>query len=289
MKLEVIADYACKCGEGPMWHPLEKRLYWTDIETGRMFRYDPASGKHEQFYSGPRVGGYTIQPDGSLLLFRDKGNIALWKDGKIVKTIVEAIPGEEQGRFNDVIADPEGRVFCGTLSDVGKPGRLYRLDPANGGGKLTKLLDGIGCSNGLGFTPDLSKMYYTDTLAYSIYLFDYDRRSGAITNQRTFFKSPKEEGYPDGMTVDVHGDVWTTRWDGSMMVRVGPDGKEKQRVTFPTPKISCCIFGGDDLTDMYVTTAGGDDKNKNGPTAGALYRCKPGVKGGPEFFSRVGV
>ena len=74
---EPIADYACEVGEGPLWHPLEKRLYWGDIPQGRMFRYDPATGHHEQFYDGPVVGGFTIQADGSLLLFMEKGAIAV--------------------------------------------------------------------------------------------------------------------------------------------------------------------------------------------------------------------
>jgi D-xylonolactonase len=91
------------------------------------------------------------------------------------------------------------------------------------------------------------------------------------------------------MTVDAAGDVWSTRWDGWMMVRYSPDGREKQRVTFPCKKVSSCAFGGEDYSDLYVTTAGGDKREENGPTAGALYRCRPGVKGVPEFFSRIGV
>ena len=66
---ELIADYACTTGENPLWHPLEKRLYWCDIPNGRIFRYDPASGVHERCYEGRVVGGFTIQTDGSLLLF----------------------------------------------------------------------------------------------------------------------------------------------------------------------------------------------------------------------------
>jgi sugar lactone lactonase YvrE len=54
----LIADYNCVTGEGPLWHPGEKRVYWTDIHTGRMFRYSPRTGKHEQFYKGEKVGGY---------------------------------------------------------------------------------------------------------------------------------------------------------------------------------------------------------------------------------------
>ncbi len=82
MKPQLIADYKCVTGEGPLWHPDEQRLYWVDIPTGRMFRYNPASDEHEQFYEGEVVGGFTVQEDGSLLLFMAKGAVALWRDGE---------------------------------------------------------------------------------------------------------------------------------------------------------------------------------------------------------------
>ena len=193
MQLEMIADYGNKCRRKPppLWHPTEKRLYWTDIEKGKMFWYEPATGKHQQCYDGPRVGGMTLQADGSLLLFRDKGNIATWaSDGKEIKTLVKELPAEHEGRFNDVIADPEGRVFCGTLCDNGKPGRLYRVDRD---GKLTVVVDGVGCSNGMAFTHVLKKMYFTDSMAFVIYVFDYDRKTGrALTNQKPFINTPRD-------------------------------------------------------------------------------------------------
>lgn len=69
----MVADYACLTGEGPLWHPGERRLYWVDIPAGRMFRYDSETGSHEQFYQGETISGFTIQEDGSLLLFMAKG------------------------------------------------------------------------------------------------------------------------------------------------------------------------------------------------------------------------
>ena len=66
MEPELIADYQCVVGEGPLWHEDEQRLYWSDIVTGRLFRYDPATGQHEQIYAGEQVGGFTIQEDGTL-------------------------------------------------------------------------------------------------------------------------------------------------------------------------------------------------------------------------------
>jgi D-xylonolactonase len=286
MEPELIADYACKTGEGPLWHPDEGRLYWVDLQRGHLYRYDPATGVHEQVYDNPDevIGGFTIQADGSLLCFMSRGAIKVWHAGELT-TLVDEIPVERESRFNDVIADPEGRVFCGTMPTKSQLGRLYRLDTD---GTLTQVLDGIGVSNGLGFTLDRKQMYYTDSPKHEIYLFDYEQATGDITNRRVFVRT-QGEGAPDGMTVDAEGYVWSARWDGGCLVRYAPDGSEERRITFPAKKVSSVTFGGPDYTDMYVTTAGGDKKAEEGPGAGALFRLGLGIRGVPEFRSRVGV
>lgn len=284
MEPELIADYNCECGEGPLWHPLQKRLYWLDIVNPRMFWYDPATGHHEQFNVGRTVGGFTFQADGSLLLFMDRGSVAVWRNGKL-RTIVEEIPDEVTTRFNDVHADTKGRVFCGTMPTKTRPGRLYRLDTD---GSIHMVLDGISCSNGMGFTLDRKQMYYTDSEAYTIYLFDYDEATGNLSNQRIFVQHDKSLGLPDGMTVDAQGYVWSAHWDGNALIRYNPKGEEVHRIEFPAKKVSSITFGGDDYGDMYVTTAGGDNKPVEGPGAGALFRLRlPGVRGLPEYYSRV--
>jgi sugar lactone lactonase YvrE len=285
MPPEMIADYACQTGEGPLWHPQEKRVYWVDIPRGRLFRYDPASGEHEMCYEGEQIGGFTIQANGLLLLFMAKGAIRLWDDGQL-KSLIEYLPHEERSRFNDVMADPEGRVFCGTMPSPDHLGRLYRLDRD---GTIIEVLDEIGCSNGMGFTLDVRSMYYTDSSAKKIYLFDYDQQTGSLSNQRVFADSGDEEGVPDGMTVDAHGYVWSAGWDRSCLTRFAPDGTEDRRISFPARKVSCVTFGGEDYTDMYVTTAGGDKKDTDGEGAGALYRINLGIRGIEEHYSRVGI
>ena len=283
MQPELIADYACNTGEGPLWHAAEQRLYWVDIPQGRLFRYHPASGAHEMCFEGRPLGGFTIQADGGLLLFMDRGAIKLWRDG-VFTTVIEEIPDERETRFNDVFADPAGRVFCGTMPTKERPGRLYRLDAD---GTLTMVLEGIGCSNGMGLTPDHKQLYYTDSEAREIYLFDYDQASGAIDNRRLFASTPPDEGLPDGMTVDAQGYVWSARWDGGCLVRYTPEGVLERRISFPAKKVSSVTFGGPDYTDMYVTTAGGDHKDEDGAGAGALFRLNLGIQGAPEFLSRV--
>ena len=282
---ELIADYQCQTGEGPLWHPLERRLYWTDIPAGRMFRYEPRSGRHEQFYCGRPVGGFTIQADGSLLLFMDRGTIASWKDGAL-RYIVEEIEDEVDTRFNDVIADPAGRVFCGTMPTARRLGRLYCLDVDGG---LTCVLEDIGCSNGLGFTPDRRHMYYTDTGQRKIYRFAYDQTTGALSGQTVFVDSMHETGAPDGLTVDAEGFVWSAQWGGHCLIRYSPEGEEDRRVHFPALKVSSATFAGEGYADLYATTAGGDDKEAEGTGAGALFRLDSGVDGVAEFVSRIGL
>lgn len=279
--LEMLADYACVVGENPLWHPQEKRIYWTDIGTGRLFRYDPATGEHEQFYAGDPVGGFTFQEDGSILLFMDKGAIRLWKDG-VLTTIRSETEGEADSRFNDVFADPRGRVFCGTMPVGERLGNLYRLDTD---GSLHKVAEGISCSNGMGLTPDHKQFYYTDSMVRKIYRFDYDLESGNLSNQTLFAEVSEDGGLPDGMTVDADGNIWSARWDGNRLVQYAPDGTLLQEIGFPVRKVSSIVFGGEDCTDMYVTTAGGNEKETDGEFAGAIYRLNIGVQGVPEFPS----
>jgi D-xylonolactonase len=285
---ELIADYACVTGEGPLWHPTERRVYWVDIPQGRLFRYEPATGRHEQCYetANEAIGGFTIQADGALLLFMARGAIRIWRDGHIAATVHEEIPEERHTRFNDVIADPAGRVFGGTMGTPERAGKQYRLDTD---GSLHVVIDAVRTPNGMGFTPDRKQVYFTDTPAREISLFDYDQATGAISNRRVFVRTPDDpaEGRPDGMTVDAEGYVWSARWDGRCLVRYAPDGAEERRIRFPVRKVSSVIFGGDDYADLYVTTAGGHLKATDGEHAGALFRLRLGIRGVPEFPSRV--
>ncbi len=285
MEPELIADYGCETGENPLWHPLEKRLYWCDYPSGRLFWYDPATGHHEPCYEGVGVGGFTIQADGSLLLFMDQGAIAVLRDGDLTY-LVDGIPEEKGRTFNDVIADPAGRVFCGTVNMDDWSGNLYLLDTD---GSLRLVLPDVLCSNGLGFTLDRKTLYYTQSMALCINAFDYEMDTGEITNNRTFINTLDDGSVPDGMTVDSEGCLWSAQWDASALIRYLPTGYEERRVYFPAKQVSSVTFGGDDLTDMYVTTAGGNDKSQHGEGAGALFRVNPGVRGMPEFFSKVGL
>ena len=292
---EPVADFACLCGEGPLWHPDENALYWTDIPTGRLFRFDAKDNTSEQVFSGEPVGGLTLQENGDLLLFMARGAVKVRKPSGDLHTILDEIPDERESRFNDVIADREGRVYCGTMPTKERKGRLYRLERD---GTLHIVRENIGCANGMGFSPNGKQMVFTDTSAGEITRFDYNRTTGELTNESRFFSSSgKGHGAPDGLTVDKTGDIWSARWGGARVVCHDKNtGHEKFVVPFPTPNITCPLFGGANYDELYVTTAGGGDRKQNGPLAGVLFRLRPNPdaktpppSGVPEFRSRIGL
>lgn len=280
-EVEVVANYHCQVGENPLWDEREGRLYWVDIETGRLFRVDHTSGKHECFYrSAEMIGGFTFQDDDSLLLFEVDRIAVLSKSGAYRSIRANIDPG--MTRFNDVIADPEGRVFAGTIGKSDESGGLYRIERD---GRVELVWKGTGCANGMGFTPDLRGFYWTCSTTRVIYLADYERSTGALTNRRVFYRAAAEDGIPDGMAVDRAGDVWTACWGGAAMLRLGADAQVRERVVLPVSCVSSAALGGPELDTLYVTTAGGQIGDAT--LAGTLFRFKVSVPGTVEFRSRI--
>jgi D-xylonolactonase len=255
-------------------------MYWEDSPNGRVFVWDAATGEHRQVYDGELVGGFTLNEDGSLLLFGDHKVMRLDPAAGTAATVATDL-AVESGRFNDVMADPEGRVFAGTMGRDGQPvGGLYRVDLD---GSITKVVNGTGCANGMGFTNDLKRMYWTDSTAKTIYRFDYDRKTGELSKQTAIFQA--ENDTPDGMTVDTDGNLWSARWGGYGVFKISPDGEVLDKIELPVEKVSSCIFAGDAMDELWITTAGGSDDADSAD--GTLYRVKVDAAGRHEFRSRV--
>jgi D-xylonolactonase len=280
----VLVRQACHTGEGPLWHPDEQCLYWLDIPEGLLFRHQFERGETETFEVGAAVGGMTLQQDGCLALFMAEGTVRVWRHGQFLRTVLEEIPEERGNRFNDVIADPEGRVFCGVMSTEKRAGRLYRLDPD---GTLTVVVEDTGTANGMGFSPDLKRMYFCDSRKRTLSVFDYDRETGAIANRRVLVRPEGDEGKPDGMTVDAEGRLWSARWDGARLVRLDSQGGALLRIDFPVRNVSCVTFGGPEYTDIFVTTASAGDPDANGELSGSLFHLNLGIRGCADFRSAL--
>ncbi len=280
MKPELVANMHCECGENPLWDAEQKRVLWCDIPPGRIYEYKPATGEQRCIYDGDTVGGFTIQCDGTLLLFQSNFIARLDADGNH-QVLIENIDAD-MVRFNDVIADPEGRVYAGTIGKDAQRGGLYRVERD---GSIKRLFQGTGCSNGMGFSPDRRLFYWTCSTTRRIFRFAYDPKSGELTERSLWATISKEAGVPDGMTVDRDGNIWSAHWDGFGVYQHTPDGKILQKIELPVGKVSSAIFGGENLDDLYITTAGGSEGSET--QDGALFRIR-GLSSGPmEFCSQI--
>ena len=289
----VLIDCNDHNAENPLWHPQHKCLYWSDIPEGRLFRYYPGDEGFEQIYSGEPVGGFTIQADGALLLFKTEGTVEIWQEGtdgqaKTI-TVIPSIPEAKGTRFNDAIADRKGRVFSGIIATDETPGKLYRIDID---GSYHSVVEDLRLPNGMAFDNDYTHFYLTDSDSHVIYQFDYDEESGELSNQQTHIKTPESEGVPDGMTIDADGYIWSARWDGSGVYRYQPDGEYHSKIALPVEKVSCITFGGDNYDDIFISTARGDnapDPSEPGynEAAGDIFHLKSDVTAKPERLSCV--
>jgi sugar lactone lactonase YvrE len=182
-----------------------------------------------------------------------------------------------ENRFNDGKCDPAGRFWVGSmaLSEKAGAGSLYMIEKDL---MHSVKIAGVTISNGMAWSPDHRIFYYIDTPTFEVLAYDYDIITGNIRNKRVAIRIPKKEGFPDGMTIDKEGMLWIAHWEGWQVTRWNPhSGKMLLSIALPASKITSCTFGGNDLQDLYVTSAGiGLTEKQRGeqPLAGSLFIIK---------------
>ena len=158
--------------------------------------------------------------------------------------------------------------------------------------------EGVEIANGLGLSPDDRTLYFADSARRVIYAYDADPATGDLSRRRVFVQVPRDEGLPDGLTVDREGFVWCAQWYGGQVVRYDPDGKVERRIAMPVRQVSSVIFGGDDLTDLYITTAADPWPSPLAPpgydfsatnVGGSLYRLRTDIQGRPDHRAALRV
>jgi D-xylonolactonase len=293
--IECVFPGICHLGEGPLWHVEQQRLYWTDIYERRIWVYDLASGSSRVFWQGElQVGGFAFTRDGALVLCTDRGvyRQEVGPDGvpSSEPRLFCRVPMAKGEMFNDITTDPQGRIYAGTLNRSSPSGCLYRLEK---GKEPVRLLEGIGCSNGMTFSLDQRSFFHTDSLARRITRYEYDRRTGDIGSPRVFFQGSSPDGLPDGMTLDAEDHLWVAFWGAASVRRLDPAGKSVQEFQFSARQVSSVMFGGPELEELYVTSAAEHAADLSTGRAadgtflgGPLYRVRPGVRGRPEWPAR---
>lgn len=277
-----VAPSRSGVGESPVWSASEGCLYYVDIPGRLIHRYTP--GKALESFTAPDLVTSVAPRSGGGLVATLQRRLALFDPKTKSFDLLPELDREPMtNRFNDGKVDRAGRFWAGTMDmDVwDRPvGTLYRF-----GGNLSAAIavEDVRCSNGLGWSPDNRTMYYAESFAHTIHAFDFDPATGTPANRRVFAKLDPETGaFPDGLTVDAEGYVWSAQPVFGRLVRYAPDGGIKRIVEMPVSSPTSVAFGGDDGATLYVTSArAGKTENdlKQEPDAGGLFACRPGIAG----------
>jgi sugar lactone lactonase YvrE len=287
---EPVGDVAAVLGEGPYWRPEDEALLWVDVARGHLHMTRVQLGETVTIEldtvsaAFPAVGGGLLTAGGHRLTLRATRPGEGWA-GRI---IAEA-PARDGVRFNDASVDPAGRVWVGSMDIKEKEpiGTLYRLDS---GGTLTPVVKGATVSNGIGWSPDGTRMYYNDSPLRRIDMFDYDQATGEAYQGRVFADLSGADGFPDGLTVDADGYVWVAMFAGGALRRFTPAGHQDAVIPLPVSQPTSCAFGGPGMADLFVTTAYRDlteAQRAAEPLAGRLLRLRPGPVGLPSSATQA--
>ncbi|MFZ0323809.1 MAG: SMP-30/gluconolactonase/LRE family protein [Actinomycetes bacterium] len=287
---DVAVDARAELGERPVWDDRDRALVWVDIPRGQLRRYSPDSGTDTLVKQvDGSVGCVALREGGGLLIGADR-QVQLLDNSGALDGVIHT-PGADDALFNDGAVDPGGRFVGGTSTAATRPGggALYSFSPD---GEVRILVDSVTESNGVGWSPDGTTMYYVDSgetyfgsaTSTAVRTYDYDVDSGSAVRVRDLAVLTEDEGIPDGLVVDAEGAIWLAVWGGSELRRYAPDGTLLDRVPVPASQVTCPGFGGDDLSDLYVTTAhqGLDEVARAvEPLAGNIFHLTPGVSGLP--------
>ncbi len=283
-------------GESPFWHPQEAALYWCDIPGRRLHRWHPGRSEHRQWDFECEPGCVAPVLGGDLMLAMRDG---IWRfdptSGQRVP-VCEAPYDPATERFNDGKADPQGRMWAGTIFEprTVPQAALYRCS----GTKLDRVAGDVTVSNGLAWSTDGRTMYWSDTSAHQVRAFDFDPADGSLSNGRLFAQFPVKvqgqdlsayAGRPDGAAVDAEGHYWCAMYEGQQLLKFAPDGRQVQALPLPVrcPTMPC--FGGDDLRTLFITTARDhrpESELATQPLAGCVLSLRVDVPGLPVNFVR---
>lgn len=271
-------------GEGPCWDEATSTPIFVDVTPGIIYRLNPDTGYLASRSIGQEVGAAIPRMAGGLVVAARDGIGFLDDDSRAQLVIVAPIEADNRGnRMNDAKCDPAGRLWAGTMAFDFTRGAasLYRIEAD---GRHEQVLSHLTISNGLGWSPAGTTMYFIDSGDNAVDAFTYDPDTGAIRDRRRLVEFGGGEGMPDGLTVDADGHLWVAMFGAGSVRRFSPLGVPSGGVRLPVSQVTSVAFGGEALDTLFVTSAAHmltPDGLRREPLAGATFCCRPGPTGLP--------
>jgi sugar lactone lactonase YvrE len=252
---EVVHDDVADIAEGPCWRSPD-RLTWVDVLDGRVIVADVGAAvevvaRHALDVPVSAALPMAAAQDGWILA-AGCGFAHLAPDGTARMLAQPEIARRDVVRMNDAKCDPAGRLWAGSMAYDESPGlgSLFRVDLD---GSVTRVLEGLQISNGMGWSPDARTFYFNDSGHGVVYTAPYDVDRGEIGGLRPLITP--EHGAPDGLTVDAEGMLWVALWEGGAVHRYDPAGRLVERIEVGAKLTTSCCLGGADGRTLFITTA----------------------------------
>ncbi len=275
-KAELLRTEKYRLGEGPCYDPETGILSWVDIMDGKLWQMG-SDGVRSSFDLGQPIGAAVPVKDSDGFVLCAMDGLYLYESAKA--ELLHDLSGlfKPYLRCNDAKADPLGRLWFGSSVNDDHPaeGNLYKLE----NGQISIMQADTKISNGLAWSADRKFFFFSDTLKYAVFKYDYDEKNGLISGCRELFKT--ENGVSDGLCIDSEDDLWVAYWGGKRVEhRSGMTGELLDIIDVPAEHVTSCCFGGSDMQTLYITTSG---EGLSGEYDGCLFTCRVGVKGvGPD-------
>ncbi|CAG5178977.1 uncharacterized protein ALTATR162_LOCUS8971 [Alternaria atra] len=294
-------------GEGPFWEEETNTIRFLDIEKKKLLRVDmskgPSSlttikdydismgctadieGNDKEFIFGGKYGfGIANKQTGEYRWIKK-----VWSEPEL------SANKHENFRGNDGAVDSAGRFWAGFMfdpmvSEWREDGAVFRLNPDL---SLDRPMSDIIIPNGTTWNKNDDTMFFADSPTKTIFQFDFDPKTGEISNKRPFFTMPEDNRYgkdavPDGHCIDEEGYMWTALHGGWHVLRISPQGEIVAEIKVPTSQPTCPCFVGEEL---FITSSGGTSGENGGPVdehAGSCFKIHVGVRGLKRFKFKGG-
>lgn len=296
MNFELAIDAKVVLAETPIWDPRIKKLYWTDLFAGTVYRTDPLTGASESVETNSDIGS-AVPCDvvDKLLVAVDDGMMLLDFNSGEMELIAAPQPKSDEYRYNDSRCDPVGRIFTSSVAkNYGGPdfdpetmtGKFYMIETD---GTVVVLVEKIVQYNAIVFDAALQNLYVVDTFHQQLLRFDYSLESGASGPPEVVIQF---DDTPDGASIDQADNIYICHWSDKRHITKWSlrDYAFIESIPFPVMHVTCGGFGGDDMKDFYVATSkfwlpDGDPDYAAG--AGGIFKARVEVAGSPEHFYKV--
>ncbi|HEX6144963.1 MAG TPA: isochorismatase family protein, partial [Geminicoccaceae bacterium] len=250
--------------EGPIWHPVEHYLLFSDMPGDVRRRWDRRGGVREVMRPANKCNGMTYDRDLNLIVCEHATSLLVRERGGQREILASPFEGRELNSPNDVCVHSSGSIYFsdpwyGRMPGFGveRPRQLgfqgvYRVRGGRAG-EVELLVERtlFEQPNGLCFSSDERLLYVNDTAQALIRVFDVDG-SGRLANGRVFasgIRSELEPGLPDGMKCDASGNVWVTAPGGIWVYAPGGELLGKVRL----PEMAANLhWGGEDFRTLFV-------------------------------------